>query len=468
MRNLDKILFYMALLFSTMFLQSCVKDDNYSVPPIDCTGLKTNMSFSDLITKVDASQIQNNLVFFAEDAVIEGYVNSSDQTGNFYKTFSIQESLSNPTLKGIQIEIDQTNLYTKYPEGAKVQIQLKGLVAGYDRGVLKIGSPYVIGTEQRVGRMSDLIATSNVKKTCESLGTVIPREYNSISEALKLENVNTLITINNVQFEDPFTDKTYGDKASGVTVNRKLIDIKGRTVDLRNSAYAAWANEDLPTTSGKITVVVSIYNGTYQLYIRDLNDVNFNQERFEAGEAAPPSKITFSPFKGADFNNWTDFIESAGFNTQGQPFSYSSIIVQKVGLGMDASDALGIDGTVTANGTVFVVRPTSDDLIENPSKINFWIKGSSAKSLNIYVYKTNGTHYTFNVGALTDNKIITVTGTSNSYTGQIDTGNEWKLIELSLGGLSDINLTDANKNFLEFRLGNNAVYNLLIDDITIE
>ena len=37
-----------------------------------------------------------------------------------------------------------------------------------------------------------------------------------------------------------------------------------------------------------------------------------------------------------------------------------------------------------------------------------------------------------------------------------------------LEGLIGINTTDSSKNFLGFRVGNNANYELLIDDITIE
>ncbi len=469
MNKLNKITTVLALTCGILFTQSCVKDDDYSVPPMDCTGVTTTMTIADLIARVDASTEINNLVYFTEDAVVEGYVISSDQTGNFYKTFSMQSSPSDPSSKGIQIEIDQSGLYTQYPEGSLVQIQLKGLVAGYDRGVLKVGSTYLSGTETRVGRMASLLATTNVKKTCEPIQTIAPRVYNNITDALKPANVNTLVTIKNVQFETPEADVTYGDAAGGTTVNRKLIDKKGKLVDLRNSGYATWADTALPTTSGEITVVVSIYNGSYQLYIRDLSDVKFDQPRFAPGEAQAPSASAALAFNGANFDNWTDFVASLGTNTAGNTFSLSDIIKNKVGAGINGTNALGIEGQVTTNGPVFIVRPTAANLPANPTKLHFWVKGTSGKSLNIYVYKTDGTNYAFNVGALTGNKLVTeVNGGSNSYTGAIDTNNEWKFVELDLEGLTDINTTDVSKNFIAFRIGNNTNYSLLIDNITVE
>ena len=471
MKNLNKLFVTIALLCSFIFIYSCVKDDDYSIPPVDCTGLTKTMSFPEFIARIDASSLPNNLVYFTENEVIEGYVISSDQSGNFYKTFSMQDHPSNPTTKGIQVEIDQNSLYTKYPEGSLVQIQLNGLVAGYDRGVLKIGATYTTETsdEIRVGRLSELIASTNIKKSCDPIQLIVPRVYNSISEALKQNNVNTLVTIKNIEFENPEVDRTYGDAVGETTVNRKLVDKKGKTVDLRNSGYATWANELLPTLSGELTAVVSIYNGSYQLYIRDLDDVKFNQPRFNPGQVELPSTNAVSPFLGANFNDWAAFLSSTGINTSGAPFVNSSIVKEKIGEGIDETTALGLEGQVTTNGPVFIVRPTGVNLPVNPRKIHFWIKGRSAKSLNIYVYKTDGSNYAFNVGALTTNKLVTENnGGSNSYIGEIDTGDQWRLVQLDLEGLIGINTTDSSKNFLGFRVGNNANYELLIDDITIE
>lgn len=469
MNKFNKISTILVLSAGLFFNQSCVQDDDYSIPPMDCTGLTTTMQIKDLIAVVDASTEVNNLVTFTQNAVLEGYVTTSDESGNFFKTISIQDHPENPTVKGVQVEIDANSLYTMYPLGSKIQIQLNGLVAGYDRGVIKIGSTYIQSGETRVGRMKQSLAETNVKKTCEGADAIVPRVYNSLNEALKPENVNTLVTIKNIQFENPESDVTYGDAVGQTTVNRKLIDKKGRSVDLRNSGYATWADDKLPTGSGEITVLVSMFNSSYQLFIRDTDDVKFNEERFTPGQPDQPSANAKKAFLGADFNDWNAFLASAN------NFAYDAMVKKGSGQGIDGSDALHLEGTRSSNGFVFTTRATASNLPANPSKVHFWVKGTADKSLNIYIYRNalgdNGQQlfYSYNVGELIKDKLVTENnGGSNSYTGKIDTNNKWVLVELSLEGLGDVNTTNDKGNLIAFRVGSSANYNIYVDNITIE
>lgn len=469
MNKFNKISTILILTTGLFFTQSCVQDDDYSIPPVDCTGLTTTMKIKDLIEIVDASNEPNNMVTFTQNAVLEGYVVTSDESGNFFKTISIQDDPVNPTVKGVQIEIDANSLYTMYPEGSKIQVQLNGLVAGYDRGVIKIGSTYVQSGETRVGRMSLSLANSNVKKTCDGVDAITPRVFNSLNDALKPENVNTLVTIKNVQFESPESDITYGDAVGQTTVNRKLIDKKGKTVDLRNSGYANWAGDKLPTESGEITVLVSIYNSSYQLYIRDTNDVKFTEERFTPGQPDQPSANAKSAFLGADFNDWDAFLASKN------DFAYDAMVKKGASQGIGGSDALHLEGRRSQNGFVFTTRATAKDLPANPTKVHFWVKGTADKSLNIYIYrntlddKGQQLFYSYNVGELVKDKLVTENnGANNSYTGIIDTNNQWVLVELSLEGLGDVNTANDKGNLIAFRVGNNADYNIFVDNITME
>ena len=467
--KLNEILKLFSLTILLLSTISCVKDDDYSIPPLDCTGLTTTLSIKDLILLVDQSTEINNLIVFKDENILEGYVITSDQSGNLYKTISIQDDLNNPLSKGLQIEIDANSLYTQYPIGSKIQIQLNGLVAGYDRGVVKIGSTYNQNGEIRVGRMSKSLADSNLKKTCSNTEILNPRVFNSIGDALKPNNVNTLIVIKNVQFLTPEVDLTFGDAVGLTTVNRKLVDKRGRTVDLRNSGYSDWANDKLPVGSGEITALVSIYNSTYQLYISDVNDVKFVNDRFIPGQAEPPSANAKQLFAGSDFNDWNLFLSSKN-NT-----AIDLIVKHGIGNGLNSSDALHLKGSKSLNGAVFTVRATGENIPTNPSKIHFWLKGKSDKSLNIYLYRTQlnargqQLHYAFNVRELTQNKLILENnGGSNSYIGKIDTGDKWLYVELNIEGLSDVNFKDDKLNLISFRLGNNAEYDLLIDDISLE
>ena len=64
---------------------------------------------------------------------IEGYVVSSDATGNFYKKLIIQDKSENPTA-GIEIVLNKTSLSETYDIGRKVYVKLDGLSVSYDDG----------------------------------------------------------------------------------------------------------------------------------------------------------------------------------------------------------------------------------------------------------------------------------------------------------------------------------------------
>lgn len=288
MNTIKKIRFALLAVLGLLTINSCVKDDDWSLPPVaDCADAwTTDLTIDELFDMVNNA---GQIIGFDEERVIEGYVISSDSTGNFFKTVSIQNSLTNPT-RGLQIEMDRSNLFNNFPLGSKIKVNLKDLHVGYDRGMLKIGDLFENNT--RVGRMAEAKIDGHVKQTCDSREFATPVQFNGIQELLNSGVFNTLVTINNVQFDDSELGNTYADAVGQQTVNRKLIDQNGKTLILRNSGFATFAGELLPEGSGSITVVLSGYdannNGTvspseYQLFIRDTNDVQFNNPRFGEG-----------------------------------------------------------------------------------------------------------------------------------------------------------------------------------------
>lgn len=108
-------------------LNSCVKDDDYSVPPIECNNKYSapTISLADFVNQAPATGVYK----VTKDQVFDGYVVSSDEQGNFYKTISIQDKAENPTI-GLQIEVDKSSNFANFPVGAHVRINANGLVLG--------------------------------------------------------------------------------------------------------------------------------------------------------------------------------------------------------------------------------------------------------------------------------------------------------------------------------------------------
>lgn len=273
-----------------MTLGSCVKSDDYETPVVTCTDNlgKVNHTLVELSAK--AKQNATSADIFTDDYVVEGYVASTDVNGNIYKQLFIQDAPSNPTV-GFEIDIDNSYLYTDWPVGAKVKINMKGLVVVNYNGANKIGQfdPTYQAAGQ-VGRINPTKISKYMARQCGSdgfpvLATMVPKEFSSISAALaSTGNINTLVKINNVQFNTPELTKNFidlGGYASGY--DRNIIDQFAGTLVLRISPYASFSSNAISPSyagSGSVTMILSKYNSTPQGYIRGLSDLDLKGTRF--------------------------------------------------------------------------------------------------------------------------------------------------------------------------------------------
>ena len=129
------------LLLISLFL-GCVKDQDFSTPIVNC--IEPEFTVTNTIQQIKEMYTFGGATVIDTDVIIEGYVVSSDKSGNIYKSISIQDKPENPT-SAIKISIDKTNLYTKYDVGRKIYIKLKGLAVGYSFGSVQIGQ--AVGTK---------------------------------------------------------------------------------------------------------------------------------------------------------------------------------------------------------------------------------------------------------------------------------------------------------------------------------
>lgn len=94
MKKIHTIKFIISLIIATSLFTGCVSDDDYSIPKIDCNSPQVTANTS--ITEVKALY-KGSVTQVTDDLVIEGYVTSSDETGNIYQTLTIQDKPENPT-----------------------------------------------------------------------------------------------------------------------------------------------------------------------------------------------------------------------------------------------------------------------------------------------------------------------------------------------------------------------------------
>jgi len=272
--------------------------------------LDSNINY-EYITVSKAKQILTSGTLspqITQNYVLKLKVTANDITGNHFKYFYGQDETG-----GIRINVDMNDMYgdPRFKIGATVTVSLKDLYVGTIGGEHQIGE--LFGTS--VGR----ITAGNIYKyffrneNPISIVTPAERTINQITTA----DVGKWIKIKNVQFDDSELGKKYATTSG--TTNRTLKDCSGSSIILRTSNFAVFGDGNynpygisLPATSetvsakrGDLVGILGYFNGTYQMFINNLDGVQFsNATRCDGSIYVPPTILFNDDFSTALTNKW--------------------------------------------------------------------------------------------------------------------------------------------------------------------
>ena len=203
---------------------------------------------------------------------IKGVVTGNDIGGNIYNEIAIQDETG-----AFIICIAQGGLYGFLPVGQEVLIELQGLyIGGYGKqgqvGTLytsKSGSTYV-------SRMARALWQQHYKLLGKK--SVTPIEVTDIKQLNLEADCGKLITLKGVTISEANGTNTYAptDGSAAILsncVNRTFKGINKNSLVLRTSTYAKFANVIMPTGTVDVTGVATRYNNTWQILLRNENDV---------------------------------------------------------------------------------------------------------------------------------------------------------------------------------------------------
>lgn len=347
MKKLYKLYSLFTLLIIFGAFSSCVKNDDFEIPEKNCSDdiipNKTIKEIFDAATGLASKYI--------EEDFIEGYVISSDQKGNFFKTISIQ-ALDGSI--GFNIPIDQTDVYTIYNPGRKVYIKLKGTYIEIDNDALQIGDLFIDNfNNQTVGRIAYPAYEEVIIKSCQSVNEndlVNNISINDISD----DNLNTLVEINNVQFEDDALGTTFYDSSNdlgGSATNHLIQNSSGISLILRTSAFADFANLEVPDGSGTIRGVLTKFNNDYQLIPRALTDIKLSNDRFDI---VVKNNIFITEIADPNNNTGARFIEI--YNAEDEPINLNGWTIRRyTNNSTSVSSTLNLSGNIINIGQAFVI-----------------------------------------------------------------------------------------------------------------
>ena len=277
---------FIAVLFIAVSFSSCVEDGDYTIPTLGPDANYPNLkSLSELVDLYNGSLI--NFDDYIDAASINeittyGYVVSNDRAGNFFKTIIIQDKPENPTI-GVEVRIDDTNLNARYNVGRKIYITLSNKndeeILGNGLAFTKRFDTYQIGIPNSAGNGVDRIGTENYIKYIDrssEVATLVPTivEIANITDA----HINTLVKLEDMQALNK--NETFANPDNTFSANRDLKNCATEeTIIMRTSGFASFKNLEIPQKRGSVTAILNKFRSDYQLFVRDLHDFDFTQDR---------------------------------------------------------------------------------------------------------------------------------------------------------------------------------------------
>ncbi|NNC49421.1 MAG: hypothetical protein HKO01_02675 [Flaviramulus sp.] len=333
MKNSFKIKIALSAICILMVFTSCVYEDDYGVPDISIT--EPNIPQEQITTfraiKSLYEQAVNNgnatvVIDDETDLYIQGYVVSSDKTGNFFEELIIQNKIdgnspdSDPRL-GFRVIINVSSLSDTYQFGQKVYIKMNGLALGESNGVITIGKGDAVTVKQiQPAEYKNIIIRSN------EVATISPK-VSGLADLTEADK-NTLIQLNNMQLNRFELGYTYASESYDEFDGHRILEScdSGISMILETSTFSDFKSLIVPQGKGNITGVFSRDFGDdfNVLILNSSADINFDSaERCDPMELScglassfGSGNLLYEDFESQSNNRpinifgWTNYMEA--------------------------------------------------------------------------------------------------------------------------------------------------------------
>ncbi len=333
-------------------MNSCVSDKRFDIIEKRCdNSLSKNATYAEIKEMFKGVTLQ-----IQEDLIIEGYINSSDEQGNFFGVLHFQDKPINPTA-GFQIEIDVRDSHLFYPEGSKIYIKLKDLYLGKSKGAYKIGGAFSAFGNVSVGRLPSAIVSEHVILACEENSAIEP-DIVSIKN-LQQKHINALIRLDSIQFTEEDIDLPYAIQEE--QTERFLEQCNGDEIVLLNSGYSDFYEAVLPSKNGSITGILTRDNQDYKLVIRSTNDIQFYNERCNTvPEKMTTNSVFISEIADPNNNAAARFVEL--YNASENILYLNGWQLQRfTNASLEVSSSIDLTRVVIPPESTFVISPNATE-----------------------------------------------------------------------------------------------------------
>lgn len=281
-------------LFLVIALIACI-DQEFDEPPQNGADpdIVANATVADLLSLYQAEAINE----VTDDLVINVVVTADDRSGNFYQTIIVEDESA-----GIALRLNGGDHYTNYPVGRRLFIKCQGLNVGDFVGLPQLGGNTFIDDRGDIALegIADAARDNHILPgTYNNPVTPIEIDINAVDRAL----INRLVIIKSVKF-DLNNVQTFADAEGQQSINQTLNGCFGGSFVVRTSGYSDFAGTPLPTGSGDVTGVYSVFDTDgslesrdLQLILRDASDANLIGE--SCGDTGSGDNGTIADIKAA-------------------------------------------------------------------------------------------------------------------------------------------------------------------------
>jgi len=318
------IKFLMMLVVSTLFITACVQDDDYTIP--ESFGTEENKGLTKImqeitdgtLTEISVASLKSLFagenVLIESNIVVKGYVSSSDQTGNFFKEFYLQDAPENPTA-AIGVILNQVDSYNQFNLGREVYIKLKDLYLGENSSdIISVGGKLDDG-----GYLDDMTENQISTHVFRSANTMELVPLNLSPSDVNDSHVGMYVTFQHVQIPMGYAGATFHNPINDFETRYPLKSCQdGSEFLLETSSFASFKQEPLPVSAGgTISGVVSQgFGGSPTvLVLNSTDDINFTENRCDP--------LFEDSFSAGNLNKWTTYsvvgAEQWYYNTFGNP-----------------------------------------------------------------------------------------------------------------------------------------------------
>ena len=200
------------------------------------------------------------------DVILAGYVIANDVSGNFYRTFVIDDGTG-----AIEIRAGLYNLKNLFPVGRYVAVRASGLTVSDYNSVLQIGLAPEGGSSLPQYFGHELILDRYVYRGDE-MKTVSPLSLTA--DLLSPELCGRLVSLSGLKLKDGEEPIWASQDSYASYSNRVFVDRDANEIAVMTSKYADFAGNDIPAGEITVTGILMMENNKrYILKMRDINDV---------------------------------------------------------------------------------------------------------------------------------------------------------------------------------------------------